>query len=390
MERHKLLGGKLHLYKRGQGKHWHCSTSLDGREHRKTTGQESLALAKDVAEDWFFGLKGMHRAGGLKGGKTFRAAAEQFLKEYPVITQGQRNRQYVDGHRRRVELHLVPFFGDTAVDEITAAKVMEYRLARAEAVKNGRPPARSTLHQEIVVLRQVLRTAQRHGWLPALPDLSVPYRASGKVSHRAWFSPEEYRRLYTATRAWAADPPRPRYARSYQQVHDYVLFMANTGLRPDEALRLEYRDVRIVRDAGSGQTILEIEVRGKRGVGYCKSTTGAVGPFLRLRKRNAPQPEDRVFPTSHPRVFNAVLAKEKLKFDRDGNRRAPYSLRHTYICLRLLEGADIYQLAKNCRTSVEMIEKHYAVHLKNTLNAAAINVRKPRSKTLASSVRDGE
>jgi hypothetical protein len=81
----------------------------------------------------------------------------------------------------------------------------------------------------------------------------------------------------------------------------------------------------------------------------------------------------------HPRIFNALLTKENLKLDRDGNRRAPYSLRHTYICLRLLGGADIYQLAKNCRTSVEMIEKHYAVHLKNTLDAAAINVRKPKN-----------
>jgi hypothetical protein len=136
-------------------------------------------------------------------------------------------------------------------------------------------------------------------------------------------------------------------------------------------------------------------VRGKRGIGYCMSTTGAVRPFQRLKNRGKPQTEeeklaeksaekpkatDRVFPTSHPRIFNALLAKENLKFDRDGNRRAPYSLRHTYICLRLLEGADIYQLAKNCRTSVEMIEKHYAVHLKNTLDAAAINVRKPKIK----------
>ena len=43
-----------------------------------------------------------------------------------------------------------------------------------------------------------------------------------------------------------------------------------------------------------------------------------------------------------------------------------------------MEGADIYQIAKNCRTSVEMIDKYYASHLKNTLDAAAINVRKPK------------
>jgi hypothetical protein len=45
-----------------------------------------------------------------------------------------------------------------------------------------------------------------------------------------------------------------------------------------------------------------------------------------------------------------------------------------------MEGADIYQIAKNCRTSVEMIEKYYASHLKNTLDAAAINVMRPRDK----------
>ena len=43
---------------------------------------------------------------------------------------------------------------------------------------------------------------------------------------------------------------------------------------------------------------------------------------------------------------------------------------------RLMEGADIYQIAKNCRTSVEMIEKFYAAHIKAMLDASAINVRK--------------
>jgi len=46
-----------------------------------------------------------------------------------------------------------------------------------------------------------------------------------------------------------------------------------------------------------------------------------------------------------------------------------------------MEGADIYQIAKNCRTSVEMIEKFYAAHIKSTLDAAAINVRKLRSRS---------
>jgi len=78
-----------------------------------------------------------------------------------------------------------------------------------------------------------------------------------------------------------------------------VLFMANKGLRPDEVKQLEYREVTIVDDLNSGETILEIEVRGKRGVGYCKSTANAVHPFERLCERNKPQAKDKIFPITH-------------------------------------------------------------------------------------------
>jgi integrase len=100
-----------------------------------------------------------------------------------------------------------------------------------------------------------------------------------------------------------------------------------------------------------------------------------------------PKPTDRVFDKSHHELFNTILDEEDLKLDRDGNRRTAYSLRHTYICMRLMEGADIYQIAKNCRTSVEMIEKYYASHLKNTLDTAAINVRKPKTTKVKSKKR---
>jgi len=43
-----------------------------------------------------------------------------------------------------------------------------------------------------------------------------------------------------------------------------------------------------------------------------------------------------------------------------------------------MEGADVYQIAKNCRTSVKMIEDYYASHIKNTVDASVVNVRKSR------------
>jgi len=370
--KHTLMGGKLHVYRRENSGLWQCSTYLAGKNHRISTKTDSLAHAKDFAQDWYLELHGKHRRGEVKAEKTFKTAAAAFEREYEIITDGERSPAYVRGHKDRIRLHLNPFFGSHGLSEITPGLVQEYSIHRRQS---ARPPARTTLHHELVTLRQVLKTAIRHGWLAHLPDLTPPYNTSGKISHRAWFSPEEYKTLYTATRARANDPKNHRRKAS-EHLHDYVLFMANTGLRPDEAARLEYRDVTIVDDTDSGESILEIAARGKRGVGYCKSTRGAVRPFERLKARAKPEPTDRLFPNRQTSLFNTVLKSAGLKEDREGNRRTAYSLRHTYICMRLLEGADIYQVAKNCRTSVEMIEKFYAAHIKTSLNAAAINVRR--------------
>ena len=376
-EKHEILGGKVHVYRRENSPFWQCSTFLNKRNHRISTKKESLQLAKEFAEDWYLTLRGKQARGELLNERTFQSISELFIREYEAETLGERSAKCVSNHKTHLRLHLLPFFGKLGLSEIGTAKVQEYRLARMQMPTSGRRPAPATLHKELVTLRMALKFAVRNGWLDHLPDLTAPYRGAKKVSHRAWFSPEEYKALYNATRKNISLQENGKHRRLAAQLHDKILFMANTGIRPDEANWLEYRDVEIVEDDATGETILEIEVRGKRGVGYCKSTTGAVRPFERMVERDQPEPTDRLFPVDHKKQFNRILEENDLKFDRNGNRRTLYSLRHSYISFRLLEGADIYQIAKNCRTSVEMIEKHYAVHLKNNLDAAAINVRKP-------------
>ena len=417
----ELLGGKVQIYQRGNSRFWQARASVGGKQRQFSTKHEGQGLAARAAEAWYFGLQGKQQAGVLNDRPTFKKAAEQFLKEYGVITEGERSEKWTESHAIRLRVHLLPFFGALPLDKVTPGKVQEYRVHRMTSYADpnphsksqhkpkAKPPARSTLHDEVVTLRMVLKTAIRHGWLEHLPDLTPPYRTQGKITHRPWFSPEEYKQLYEAARAYAKEPFRIDLKWNAEQVYDFVLFMANTGLRPDEAFNLQHRDLAIAHDEASGQEILEIEVRGKRGVGHCKSMPGAVRVYQRLLARakpvhvesrrerqlrrksggaapavpelEYPQPTELVFPGNHIKLFNNLLERTGLKLDRDGKARTAYSLRHTYICMRLMEGADIYQVAKNCRTSVEMIEKHYAIHLKNTLDAAAINVvRKKAAK----------
>lgn len=299
---HDLLGGKLHVYKRPNSRFWQCSAYEGGKNRRASTKEENLVKAKEFAEDWYLDIRGKLKRGELISERTFNDAAAQFEREFETITEGERNPVYVQGHKDRLRVHLKPFFGNMGLSQITPGQIQEYRIHRREkAIKErGKPPARSTWHQEIVCLRQVLKTAVRHGWLPFLPDLSEPYRASGKIGHRAWFSAEEYKRLYEATRERARHPKNARYKWDCEDMHDFVLFMANTGLRPDEAYRLEFRDVLIVEDEATKETILEIEVRGKRGVGYCKSMNGAVRPFERLQERNALKKKKKIKRRSPP------------------------------------------------------------------------------------------
>jgi len=123
---HAILGGKVHLYQRGDSDHWHCSNFLKGKKYRKSTKEDSLSLAKEVAEDWYMALRGKDRAGLLKTEKTFIQAADQFLKEYEIITEGQRSPRWVAGHGIRLRIHLLPFFGELGVSEVTPGKVQDY------------------------------------------------------------------------------------------------------------------------------------------------------------------------------------------------------------------------------------------------------------------------
>lgn len=426
---HQLFGGDVQVFRRG--KTWHARCRVDGNQYRESMHVTELSRAMERAEDWYLGLKGKLRAGiQLKPTKrsepTFNDMADLFEAEYDLITQGERSEKWTKGHKDRLRLHLRPFFGEMGISEVDSSACQRYRAHRATQLSrqpqlkkkpdgtqapSDRPdrrvkvgPSRKTIHNEMVTVNLVLKTALRHRKLDRLPDLSNPYRNSMKVKLRPRFTLEEYKTLYRAIRKKKTEVAE-RYKWNWEQLYDYVLFMVNTGLRPDEGDLVEHRDVKIIREGG--EEILLIEVRGKRGVGWCKSMPGAVTPYRRLLARGRPgkagrarerlyaekrgepmppveytypKPKDRLFPTEMASLLDKILIELDLKFDRDDQPRVAYSLRHSYICLRLENGADIYQVAKNCRTSVEMIQKNYAIHLQHTIDAGAVNRRKTKTR----------
>jgi hypothetical protein len=59
----KILGGKVSVYKRPTGEHWHCLASVNGKQFHVSTREVEVPEAKEAAEDWYLSLRAKARAG---------------------------------------------------------------------------------------------------------------------------------------------------------------------------------------------------------------------------------------------------------------------------------------------------------------------------------------
>jgi hypothetical protein len=84
------------------------------------------------------------------------------------------------------------------------------------------------------------------------------------------------------------------------------------------------------------------------------------------------------------RHFDYLVREADMKKSAGGAPRTLYSLRHTAIMFRLQnsENLDLLTLAKNARTSVEVIERFYASHHEAEKNIESIQSMKRVRKKL--------
>lgn len=133
MTTHAMFDGKLQIYRRGDGKVWQCSARVGGERFRESTHETELGKAKDVAEEWYLGLRGMLRNGQIvRKEKTFGEAAEQHMRQARVLAATVRSPKYIEGMELRARAHILPFLGKTPLSEVNRGLVQTYRVMRAE------------------------------------------------------------------------------------------------------------------------------------------------------------------------------------------------------------------------------------------------------------------
>ena len=161
------------------------------------------------------------------------------------------------------------------------------------------------------------------------------------------------------------------------ELRDIILFTLHSFVRPTitELYSLRHTDVTV--EVNPSRLLLTIR-KGKTGYRVANTMETSVEVYQRIRQRNPlANPEDFLFFPHYRnrdtakrmvmRQFNVLLEALDLKKDvYTGFPHSMYSLRHTSLSMRLvLSGGqvNIYTLAKNAGTSVEMLENHYLRNL---------------------------
>lgn len=320
--------------------------------------------ARKFAESLYYQLEGKALRGEPLNSPTFARVFTEWSR-IPVAEQVVRSAKYVNGNVRRVELWALQYFDQTAIDRVTEDKLADYVDWRLSQPKR---PAIVTLKNERTAIRQLLRFAKRRKYIFDVPEFVIK---SGKINSRPDIPDAEWRRLtsFLPTYVDLAQDKRRQRERFYLAL--YILILGNTGLRTGEARNLKWADVSKTKTL-TDEVRAVLTVRGKTGEREVVCNRGVERYLDRLRAYRidelgiSPSDDEHIFCGVHGNLvgsykggFQRALKEAGVLYASDGKKRVPYSLRHTYATMRISEGVNVYQLAANMGTSVEMLEKFY-------------------------------
>jgi hypothetical protein len=169
-----------------------------------------------------------------------------------------------------------------------------------------------------------------------------------------------------------------------------IRFMVNSFIRPTDLRWIRHRHIQICRGR---HTYLRLDLpTSKRHSTQIISMRPAVGIYESILEKSRQSGHDRqedflFLPEIQNRktamvlldlYFRRILESCELRVGKRGQNRTLYSLRHTAITFRLLfgRGIDLLTLARNARTSVEMIERFYAFELSAEMNVDLLHSRR--------------
>jgi len=367
-----------------------------GKIYKRSTKTENESAAYKAAIAFYEELL-TRKASGLAVAKAprFEVCAKEVLRAQAArIKRGELGATLNVNEESRLRKHMLPYFRAYEVGDIDYYVIEAYfeKLADEELA-----PATIKLHASL--LTKILKHAHRKKLIPHLPPM--PSLATVDMP-RSYFNSAQYARLHNKARALVGeeiverdDKNRVlRYIRITPELNNLILFMTNTFVRPTDIKVLKNSHVEIVRKHEPYLRLMHPAT--KKHHGPVISMPAAVHVYEQQREyqkqRGYGADDDYVFMPEHKnrdyalvqlrRQFDHLLDVTRLKKDARDNTRTLYSLRHTSLVFRIVNsrGLDTLTLAKNARTSVEMLERFYLRHFHAEMALDKLHSQKSKRK----------
>jgi hypothetical protein len=405
---------KLTIFKTHASSYWQVRCYMNGKILKRSTKTESKRDALNFAKDFYNELLRRDFEGEtLNTTMTFRKVAQLMLAE--IENQVERNEiTPLTAKIARLRLNKPVFkaINNIEVGSIHYETLLQF-INTLSKTKEGL--SKDTVNQYLKLAKRVLSYAHRMRYinhLPATPKLKVDGKARG------YFNNAEYNLLHRRAKSLIGKRFEERVIEGrgrnlfeegrttegrllrkitiQQELYELIIFMTNSFIRPTDIKNLKQKHIEIKKKGKNNYLLLNLPPSKKKDKPIA-TMEKAVDVYKRLTTHNSKtyerdleingrkkiqsmiSPEDYLFyPNLNreyalkqlQRQFDVLTWHANLKRGPNGEERTIYSLRHTCIMFRLTEGdnIDYITLAKNARTSPDMIEKHYASQLEGEMN----------------------
>ena len=410
---------KLSVFKIAASKYWQVRCWIGGRTHRRSTQTQSLRMALSYARTFYEQLLAQraslnentpatcsgvsHVTTTVKPQHTFAAIAAQMItNEQARVERGEFSAGSLQVLRNRLDAHILPRWGKQQPSAVDHAELLAFTQYLSKSFST------ITVSQYLVAVRKIMTMAVSVAALDKLPEFP---KVRVQTNSRGAFTPTEYWQIMRTARKLqhTRHPDSDSTLRNNYRLRsaEYTMppdvawcigFMVNSFIRPSDLKTLKHRHVEVVRN---DNTYLRLNLpKTKSHSRPIVTLQPAVRIYQQITQHysalNLAAPDDYLFlPHLRDRAyahwvlafyFNWVLAKTGLKLGAHGQERSLYSLRHSSITFRLLygQGIDLLTLARNARTSIDMINQHYASTVTGEQNIGMLQSRRTRQNSQSS------
>jgi hypothetical protein len=301
-----------------------------------------------------------------------RCSLELLAEQNQKIERGELNKRLNENDKTILKKHLNPFFKGMDIRSISYKHINAY-LAECNKTYQLSP---GSLKKHTNLLSKILKLAMRENLIermPMMPSIKL------SDSPRGWFSIKEYELLKNKLQELIDKKHAVKRQIITKEMSYLVTFMVNTFLRPSDLKNLRHRNIEVVENE---QKYLRITTEKSKTENLpIVSMEYAINIYKDIVNLHGEVKKDNFVFLPHisnrdramkimSSQFNEVLKYADLKNSSSGEPRTLYSLRHTAIMFRLTKGdhIDLLTLARNARTSVDMIERFYAKPLSAEMN----------------------